>query len=496
MWGEWLGGSVRIFNLSGSDTMRNALRTGCGKFSALLVSLTIILATGSNAWGVVLAYEGFNYPAGEFLVVYDGMPTQTQVAPIHNGGTGWAGAWVDDTAAPASPATNFSSVTQASSLTYTDGLGNSLTTTGGKLLLSGETGISQPSRTMANRRASNPESGAPVTTWVSFLGARIGDLDPSGTFAGTYRRGANLAFFDTGTGAVQAEKFSLGESSNNQYQVSAGPPIVYEDRWQARLAGVPGGVTVPQPYPPNPTGSGTAGQVRDAHSSTVFNGTTALAVVRIDHVPGDSNNAAVGNKRLGNDNIYVWMNPNLNSEPNIANASIKLESNFIVSAANALATPIAPFNGTPSPVFPDLPGDYNQDGIVNAPDYVVWRDNENAAVTLPNTDINDFDGMVTTAEYDFWKTQFGNAAPPLGAGGEFDFNRFRPFAGNVSGTTPFAQLLFDELRVGETFADVTPFTGPPVGAGVGAPIPEPATWLLGALACVVWSVAGRRRRAA
>jgi hypothetical protein len=103
---------------------------------------------------------------------------------------------------------------------------------------------------------------------------------------------------------------------------------------------------------------------------------------------------------------------------------------------------------------------------------------------LPNTDPNDVDGMVTTAEYDFWKMNYGNAASPLGAGGEIDFNRLRLFAGNAAGATPFAQLLFDELRVGETFADVTPFTGPPAASGglAGGTVPEPHSIVLLALA--------------
>ena len=45
--------------------------------------------------------------------------------------------------------------------------------------------------------------------------------------------------------------------------------------------------------------------------------------------------------------------------------------------------------------------------------------------------------------------------------GAFDFslNRIRPFAGgdrSASAGTPYAQLVIDEIRIGETFADVTP----------------------------------------
>ena len=51
--------------------------------------------------------------------------------------------------------------------------------------------------------------------------------------------------------------------------------------------------------------------------------------------------------------------------------------------------------------------------------------------------------------------------------GDFDFNRIRPFAGNPSAESGNigAEGLIDEIRIGETFTDVTP-------------VPEPSTWAL------------------
>jgi hypothetical protein len=208
--------------------------------------------------------------------------------------------------------------------------------------------------------------------------------------------------FDLGGAASQPEKFNMGESSNQQYPLGGG---LYEDRWQTRAPGIPAAVTVPQPYPQNPEGTGTStatgAQVRDAFSEAKFT-ELGLFVMRIDHVAGDTNAAVTGGTNGGNDNIYVWMNPNLNSTPLDANASIKYVSADIVAAANALATPVAPYQGSPT-------------------------------------------------------------VPGSSSGGEINFDRLRLFAGNVSGTTPFAQWLFDELRVGETFADVAPHTPAMVG---------------------------------
>lgn len=57
------------------------------------------------------------------------------------------------------------------------------------------------------------------------------------------------------------------------------------------------------------------------------------------------------------------------------------------------------------PVSPaDLPGDYNDDGTVNAADYTVWRDNLGASVTLPN---DTTPGSVIAFDYEVWKANFG-----------------------------------------------------------------------------------------
>lgn len=58
-----------------------------------------------------------------------------------------------------------------------------------------------------------------------------------------------------------------------------------------------------------------------------------------------------------------------------------------------------------------LSGDYNNDGLVDAADYTVWRDNlGSAAGTLPN----DTDGgTVGVAQYNTWKANYGQTLPGM-----------------------------------------------------------------------------------
>jgi parallel beta-helix repeat protein len=53
-----------------------------------------------------------------------------------------------------------------------------------------------------------------------------------------------------------------------------------------------------------------------------------------------------------------------------------------------------------------LPGDYNQDGTVNAADYTVWRNNLGSLTSLPN----DSSPGVGPDDYERWKSHFGESA--------------------------------------------------------------------------------------
>jgi hypothetical protein len=65
-------------------------------------------------------------------------------------------------------------------------------------------------------------------------------------------------------------------------------------------------------------------------------------------------------------------------------------------------------------VVEQVPGDYNLNGVVDAADYVVWRDTLGQLGAGLAADGNN-SGSIDNADYDFWRARFGNTAQ-LGAG--------------------------------------------------------------------------------
>jgi hypothetical protein len=64
------------------------------------------------------------------------------------------------------------------------------------------------------------------------------------------------------------------------------------------------------------------------------------------------------------------------------------------------------------------PGDYNNDGKVDAADYVVWRKTNGTGFDLPNEVPGTTPGEVTIDDYNEWRERFGSGG--AGAGGGFD----------------------------------------------------------------------------
>jgi hypothetical protein len=64
-----------------------------------------------------------------------------------------------------------------------------------------------------------------------------------------------------------------------------------------------------------------------------------------------------------------------------------------------------------------LSGDYNNNGIVDAADYTVWRDSLGQSVSAFAGADGNGDGMIDAGDYDLWRTHFGQRA---GNGSESD----------------------------------------------------------------------------
>jgi autotransporter-associated beta strand protein len=113
------------------------------------------------------------------------------------------------------------------------------------------------------------------------------------------------------------------------------------------------------------------------------------------------NLAAGVNERVGFLSLDTALQPNTTYGSSQSNAVVKLDLYF--SGAGIL---------TVGPSI--LAGDFNNDGIVNAADYVVWRKNVGQpSQTLPN----DTTGVIVgQAQYNLWRSNFGNTVPAPGTG--------------------------------------------------------------------------------
>jgi hypothetical protein len=133
---------------------------------------------------------------------------------------------------------------------------------------------------------------------------------------------------------------------------------------------------------------------RDHEFELTLNGSSSLATGLIDNLNFD---CAGGNNSV---------------------CPVRLDVNSItVSQGDTLDLLIRPVSGaTPTFVGVDftiveaeiamgLPGDYSDNGTVDAADYVLWRDNQGTNNVLPNDPIG---GTIGASQYDQWRANFGS----------------------------------------------------------------------------------------
>jgi PEP-CTERM motif-containing protein len=162
------------------------------------------------------------------------------------------------------------------------------------------------------------------------------------------------------------------------------------------------------------------------------------------------NGSGNGWEQFGGSSSNVIGESYLTSSSAVANnASMNLGSGFNVGGAHNLVFQYGAFtNVTANPT-----GDYNNDGTVNAADYVLWRDG--------GTLFNDPSPGVQPSDYDQWKANFGTSGGLVGP----------------STLTPgFVRYVTS-------------------GVGSGAAVPEPTSVFLAGVGLAVMSITARRRTA-
>ena len=242
--------------------------------------LPIALALPATSEATLFAYEGFDYP-----IAADGLAGQ-------NGGTGFATTW-DNVANDG--------VILAPTLSYTDGGGRTLITSGNMARMDGSSvGTAVNFRTMDTTGYS-----ASNVLYLSMLGQKI----PSGTGTPLDSRAVNLAVFATGS-----ERVSVGHGTN----VPAGG-FGGEYRWGFFTGG-----------------NGANGQVGDttsAHYSSTNIQNPVLAVLKIEL------NAVGVNERLS-----LFINPSLDAEGSNVPSAIVIDTRDIAVLMSDLNR-LRPFGG-------------------------------------------------------------------------------------------------------------------------------------------------------
>jgi hypothetical protein len=69
--------------------------------------------------------------------------------------------------------------------------------------------------------------------------------------------------------------------------------------------------------------------------------------------------------------------------------------------------------------LPNSYGDYNQNGIVDAGDYLVWRRTKGILLPRGTGADGNANGVVDNDDFNFWRTRFGTAVP-RGSGGTLE----------------------------------------------------------------------------
>jgi hypothetical protein len=237
------------------------------KKSLNIVTLTLgaSLAAVIPAHAQLIASDGFNYTPGSGVLATEG-----------TGGTGWSGSWTDKG--------NLTTIASGS-LSYTDGSGNTLATSGNSVIEESSTSSStEPERVLPSTfgTLATANTADPDTIWVSYLWQ---GLNTTGSGAGLYRQ-STVMFLQGATASAGSGKEFLDVGMPN---IAAGSTVNPDISLFAA-----NGITSPGPTVPSstaPLDSGVAGN----------NGLTDFVLVEVT----GSFVAGTG------DTVNVWIDPTL-----------------------------------------------------------------------------------------------------------------------------------------------------------------------------------------
>jgi hypothetical protein len=186
--------------------------------------------------------------------------------------------------------------------------------------------------------------------------------------------------------------------------------------------------TTPEVYEAAPAGSATASANTDPFYTAIFPTQTAPEVqqtIATNEFPGDAMNPMLGKMQAGSFG-FAWHKVVVTKSGNLVTWEIddvriaKYDTSTLTLGGNNIALGVSDVNTStarhPSLVFTlfdnlqvediaavGVNADYNNNGVVDAADYAVWR-NAGPTDVLPNDPTS---GTVDGTDYDLWRSRFG-----------------------------------------------------------------------------------------
>lgn len=337
-------------------------------------------------------------------------------------------------------------------LSYTDPSGNALQVAGSqKARAVGDLGNARVFRPIGGTGVSSTVSdlvgGAGNSYYMSFIGKREGQTD---------------AEANGGSDPTPENPYSR----NSHLSIMSQPGI---------LTG---------PFKPNENGIIGNTFVTDDVNEWAFSGVETQLGTGVTFGGGDQRfivfKVGIGAGQNGADLVEMWVDPVLTSETEANAASLAK----VMGDYGEIDTTTVAANG-----------DFNNDQVVDAADYTVWRDNFGQPDgTLPND--GGLTGAIGAEHYDLWAANLGATATTETTVTPSNFTQaaIGLAAGNFSSSRAPGNMIFDEIRVGASWESVTPHSAPGLTAAAVA-APEPASALL-VMTLGAWAAAGgavRRR---